>query len=87
MEINQIGSYGCFINVKIVEINDKTVVIEDKQGNKKEVYKDLFLQNFTPSSSNSDYTKSKSCANCDNLYQCGDVRKHPEWHCEKHDFA
>ena len=40
-----------------------------------------------PSSSNSDYAKSKSCANCSKLYQCNDVRKHPEWHCEKHDFA
>lgn len=36
---------------------------------------------------NSDYAKSKSCANCSKLYQCNDVRKHPEWHCEKHDFA
>lgn len=36
---------------------------------------------------NSDYGKSKSCANCSKLYQCNDVRKHPEWHCEKHDFT
>ena len=42
------------------------------------------LQN---TSSNNDYAKSKSCANCSKLYQCTDVRKHPEWHCEKHDFA
>lgn len=54
MEINQVGNYGCFSNVKIVEINDKTVVMVDKQGNKKEVYKDLFLQHFTPSSHNSE---------------------------------
>ena len=45
------------------------------------------LEQLQNTSSNSDYTKSKSCANCDKLYQCGDVRKHPEWHCEKHDFA
>lgn len=38
-------------------------------------------------SDNSDYTKSKTCANCDKLYKCSDVRKHPEWHCKKHDFA
>ena len=42
------------------------------------------LQN---TSSNSDYAKSKSCANCSKLYQCNDVRRHSEWHCEKHDFA
>jgi|SRR5690554_177892 len=38
-------------------------------------------------SSNSDCAKSKNCANCSKLYQCNDVRRHPEWHCEKHDFA
>jgi hypothetical protein len=38
-------------------------------------------------SSNSDYAKSKTCANCNLLYQCNDVRKHPEWGCEKHDFV
>ena len=37
--------------------------------------------------SNSDYVEAKTCANCAKLYQCADVRKHPEWHCEKHDFA
>ena len=38
-------------------------------------------------SSNSDYAKSKNCANCGKLYKCNDVRKHPEWHCEKHYFT
>ena len=38
-------------NTKLLK--DKTVVMEDKQGNKKEVYKDLFLRHFTPSSHNS----------------------------------
>lgn len=28
--------------------------------------------------------KSKSCANCNKLYQCNDVRKHTEWHCDRH---
>ena len=37
--------------------------------------------------SNSDYAKSKNCANCSKLYQCNDPRRHSEWHCEKHDFA
>jgi hypothetical protein len=73
MEINQVGNYGCFSNVKIVEINDKTVVIEDKQGNQKEVYKDLFLKHFTPSSSNSDYAKCPCCGE--------------PWNIEEHDYC
>ena len=39
------------------------------------------------SAHNSDCAKSKNCANCGKLYKCDDVRKHPEWHCEKHDFT
>jgi hypothetical protein len=45
------------------------------------------LKKRLQTSHNSDYAKSKSCANCSKLYQCNDVRKHPEWHCENNDFA
>ncbi len=40
-----------------------------------------------PTTDNSDYAKSKNCANYGKLYKCDDVRKHPEWHCKKHDFT
>lgn len=49
-----------------------------------DVYEKHFCKN---TSSNSDYAKSKNCANCSKLYQCNDARRHFEWHCEKHDFA
>lgn len=46
MKIGQIGSYGFLNNLKITEINDKYVIMTDKFGNNKKVYKELAIKYF-----------------------------------------
>ena len=40
----EIKKYGFFSNLKVVDFNEKEVVMEDKSGNKKTVYLSLFMK-------------------------------------------
>ncbi|MBX9839505.1 MAG: hypothetical protein K2X69_14465 [Silvanigrellaceae bacterium] len=40
----EIKKYGFFSNLKVVDFNEKEVVMEDKSGNKKTVYLSLFMR-------------------------------------------
>jgi hypothetical protein len=46
IKVGMKGSYGVFNPVWIDEINDDIVIIRDKAGNKKSIYKDLFFKNW-----------------------------------------
>jgi hypothetical protein len=48
IKIGMVGSYGFFDNVEIVEILTNTIILEDKLGNKQEVYTSLILKYFKP---------------------------------------
>lgn len=46
VKVGMIGDYSFYINVKVVEIDNIHITIEDCKGNRKKVYKDLFYKYF-----------------------------------------
>ncbi len=44
LPIGSMCNYGMYENLKYMGFNDKHVKLEDRQGNKKEVYKELFFK-------------------------------------------
>ena len=40
----EIKKYGFYSNLKVSDFNEKEVIMEDKSGNKKTVYRSLFMK-------------------------------------------